>query len=345
MAGYGFVSTPSDAVVRELENLGHTVFWTDNLSYLPTDKYDFVFSPYESATILGDAISKILGVPHYAHIEVVPPWRYIQNIDFQNYGLSANDPELQPDIFRKTRAYYAQVLMAYKNATICSTSNKCRLDYMQIMSERQNILLRYPSIDTRIIECAKKMYSPKKDPKKIITISRAMPIKRYDLLIKVMNEIKTPNMTWTIIGEGPMIEIVKKELTNPNIKLEILGVKWGWAKWYELMKASYMIYAMGGMPPIEAAMLDVMPVVIENESTLHLPEFDKFMEYNFNKNMPIFKSNKIKEMAQRMDEEILNKDVAPDLLIIKDDFLNGKMGVTTSKQNAIQLIDRMSHVV
>ena len=86
MPGYDFVSTPSDAVIRELEKAGHKIFWTDNLNYLPLDKYDVVFSPYESATLLGDAISKKLNIKHYAHIEWLPPWR-IKKVNPSEYGL------------------------------------------------------------------------------------------------------------------------------------------------------------------------------------------------------------------------------------------------------------------
>jgi len=344
MAGYNFVSTPSDAVVRELENLGHTIFWTDNLSYLPTDKYDFVFSPYESATILGDAISKILNIPHYAHIEVIPPWRYIENIDFQNYGLSKDDPELHPEMFKGAQTFYKRVLAAYKDAILCSTSNECRLSYMQTVSGRQDIVLRYPSIDVRTINCAKKMYSPRKDPKKMITISRATAIKRYDLLIKVMNEIKTSGITWTIIGDGPMTEVIKKELVNPNIKLELLGAKWGWEKWYELMKASYMIFGISGMPPIEGILLDVVPFGIESSPTKHLPERNKLLKINFGNNMPLFSCDEIVQMANMIDEK-MNSDNTELLSSIKEDFIKGKMNVTSSETNANQIIERISHVI
>lgn len=58
MAGYDWVSTPSDAVARELNNLGHKITIVDNPNYIPLGEYDFVWSPYESVTILGDILSK-----------------------------------------------------------------------------------------------------------------------------------------------------------------------------------------------------------------------------------------------------------------------------------------------
>ena len=37
-AGYDGVSTPADAVIREIEKLGHKVRIVDNLEYIPSEK-------------------------------------------------------------------------------------------------------------------------------------------------------------------------------------------------------------------------------------------------------------------------------------------------------------------
>jgi len=339
ISGYDWVSVPSDAVARELEKLGHDITIIENISYIPPKKYDFVWSPYESVTILGDAISKRLNIPHFSHIEVLPPWRVIPNADYDNYGIiDKNDTEVTN--FNISRPYYLDVGNAWKNATIKTISNPVRLPmHQKLFPDLENVKIRFPSIDVATIEAAKKMYSPKKISNRIITIARATQIKRYDLLLNVMNHVKN-EIEWVIIGEGPMTDKIKTQLTNQNVKLIMLGPLWGWNRFYEIMKAKLMIYAMGGMPPIEAALLDVFPIVIENQPTRDIPEFDKFMYYNFKDSMPIFKHNQDKEMAQMVDERI--EKTAEESLNEYDTvnkFMSGKTGVTPSSVNAKNIIE------
>lgn len=343
MPNYDWVSTPSDAVVRAIEKLGHRVYWLETVEYLPVDKVDFVFSPYESVTILGDAISKLLGeVPHYAHIEVLPPWRVVRGIDYQNYGLEETNPEIHPQALDNTIPHYLRIGKIWKNAQVKSVSNKSRIDFHhKLLGKIDNLQLRYPSIDTVSIDIAKAMYSPKRDKNKVITIGRAMPIKRYDLLCNVMNEVKS-KVKWTIIGDGPMIEKLGDMVTNNNVELEILGAQWGWARYYEIMKASVGLFAMGGMPSIESALLGAFPIAIEQQPTKDLPEFDKFMEYNFGNSMPIFKHNQAKEAAAKIDEALAKPQghcLSEYQTVSK--FMSGGTNVTPSFVNAKHVIKRM----
>ena len=71
MQGYDWVSTPSDAVARELEKAGHTIEICEDIYSVPVGDFDFVWSPYESATLLGDYISDYKGIPHFSHIGFV----------------------------------------------------------------------------------------------------------------------------------------------------------------------------------------------------------------------------------------------------------------------------------
>lgn len=342
MRGYDWVSVPSDAVVRELEKLGHTVLWVESLDLLPVKKVDFVFSPYESVTLVGDAIAKKLDVPHYSHIEVLPPWRVKENIDFKNYGLTADDPEISEKQLEFTIPHYKAVGQVWKNAAVKTISNHCRVDFHhKLLGQIDNLQLRYPSIDVASINTAKRMYNPKRIDNRILTVSRVMPIKRYDLLIQVMNQVQE-KVTWVIIGEGTMTSTIKQRMTNLNVTLEFMGARWGWSRYYEMMKTKLLVYAMGGMPPIEAALLGAFPIVIENQSTDDLPEFNKFMEYNFGNSMPIFKHDQIEKMALKIDEEI-KKPTGQSLKEWQtiEKFMIGETNVTPSSVNAKQIIKRM----
>lgn len=349
MLGYQW-SVPSDAVARELEKLGHKLIMISSLEYLPPNNYDFVWSPYESVTLLGEAIASKLGIPHVSHVEVIPPWRAKKNVDYHNYGLPANSPELNNE---EQINHYRNVGRAWKNAAVKTVSNHCRVDFHhKLLGEIEGLQIRYPSVDVAWADIAKQMYSPKRNRNRVITISRATEIKRFDLLVKVMNKVKTP-VTWTIIGGGPMLGYIKEKLDNKKVKLELLGTAWGWPKYYHLLQSHVMVYAMGGMPPIEAALMGVTPIVIENQPTDDLPEFDKFMRYNFANNtdnyetsfFPIFKHNQIDEMAKRIDEELAkpltDTSIADNTV---EAFLAGNMNVTPSSVNATQIIERFKKV-
>lgn len=349
MRGYDWVSVPSDAVVRELEKLGHTVLWVESLDLLPVKKADFVFSPYESVTLVGDAIAKKLNIPHYSHIEVLPPWRVKENIDFANYGLTADDPEISDKQLELTMFHYKAVGQAWKNAAVKTISNHCRVDFHhKLLGQIDNLQLRYPSIDVTSINAAKRMYSPKRINNRILTVSRIMPIKRYDLLIQVMNQVQE-EVTWAIIGEGTMVSTIKQRMTNSNVTLEFMGAQWGWSRYYEMMRAKLLIYAMGGMVSIEAALLGAFPIVIENQPTDDLPEFDKFMRYNFGNNkdnykttfFPIFQHDEIEKMAAEIDGEIQKTTHEMELACIEASLMNGDMNVTPSQRNAEQIIERV----
>lgn len=351
MPGYEWVSVPSDSVIRNIEKMGHRVFWATEINNLPITKVDFVISLYESTTLLGDAISKILNIPHYSHIEVLPPWRVKKIIDPEKYGLFLEHPEITENTLNKTIPYYIKVGMAWKNAKLKSISNHCRVDFhKKLLNGVENIILRYPSVDTFYADTAKKMYSPKKQQNKIITVSRATHIKRYDLLIQVMNLVQS-KVIWTIVGDGPMLGIVKQKVVNPNITLDIVGPKWGWSKWYELMSANILIYAMGGMCAVEAALVNTFPIVIENPPTHDLPEFDKFMRYNYGNNkddykttfFPIFKDYEIEEMAKKIDEKINTSNLFNENQDIVKNFLQNSMNVTSSYTNAKDLMAQLEN--
>ncbi len=339
MKNYEWVSTPSDAVARELEKLGHQVTQLESADYIPPGDYDFVWSPYESVTLIGEIIAKKLEIPHFSHIETIPPWRFFKNCDYPNYGLKSDDPEILQ--FDQNQSYYRMVADAWKRAEVRTISNHSRVALMKDITGENEMGLRYPSVDVATAQQALRMYSPRRDNNRIITIARAVPIKRYDILTEVMNNIKT-SVKWIIIGSGPMQEVIKTQMTNPKVKLEFLNDLWGWAKWYEIMKVKVMLYAMGGMPPMEAALLDVFPICMEQQSTKHIPDFDKFMEYNFGNSIPIFKHDQIKEAAAMVDTAMAtpNKDLFAQYDTVNK-FLNGKTNVTPSSVNAKQIIERM----
>jgi len=353
MQGYDWVSTPSDAVARELEMLGHNVTIIETLDDVPAKKFDFVWAPYETALFVGEAAAQKLCIPLVSHLETIPPWRIKRNIDFFNYGLTENDPEISQQQLNYTIPYYERVGKAWKNAAIKTLSNHSRIDYhKKLLNITEDIPLRYPSIDVTSINKAKNMYSPKHIENRILTVSRATSIKRYDLLIQVMNQVQT-KVTWAIIGDGPMLEVIKQKVTNPNVTLEIMGSKWGWSRYYEMMRSKLFVFAMGAMPPIEAALLGSFPIVIENQPTDDLPDFDKFMRYNFafNKDdykttfFPIFQHNQIEEMAETIDAEII-KPVGQSLAENKtiEAFMRGDTNVTPSSVNAKQIIDRVKEI-
>jgi len=338
MTGYDWVSTPSDAVARELEKLGHDITIVENISYIPPKKYDFVWSPYESVIILGDAISKKLNIPHYAHIEWFPPWRIFKDCDVTQYGLDKNDPELQQ--IDMTISYYEKVGKAFLDASIKSISGECLIPYHErfLKTEIDSISIRHSSIDIDTIEKAKKMFSPKKIPNRVISISRLVPNKRWDLMVKVMNEVRT-NIEWCVIGDGPVVDYIKKEANNQNVTLNFLGALWGWNKFYELMKATIFLGSWTGMPPIEAAILGVLPLIIEPEITNEIK--GRPLKEHFSDS--IFMSNNINEIADKIIKHIESDGSQKEVKDIKNDFLENKMGVTTSEINAKNLIKNMEN--
>lgn len=337
MQGYDWVSVPSDAVARELENLGHHVTIVDSLQHIPIREYDVVWSPYESVTLLGDAIAKQLNIPHFAHIEVLPPWRVIPNCDYHNYGLESNDPEIKN--FQFTHPYYMEVGEAWKRAKIKTISSKTRIPmHQKLLNITDEIHLRYPSIDITTLDKAKKIYNPPLKDTQILTVARAVPIKRYDLLIQVVNKIKTKAI-WTIIGDGPMISKIKEQVINPNITVEFLGSLWGWEKLYHMIGARVFLFAMGAMPALEAAYLGVFPIVIENPPTRDIPDFDKFMLDNLGDSVPICSYNELEVAAECVDEELntpRGKSLSEWGTVEK--FLTGQTNVTPSSVNASNII-------
>ncbi len=339
MKNYDWVSVPSDAVARELEKLGHNVTILDSVNYIPPNNYDFVWSPYESVTLLGHAISKKINVPHFAHIEWIPPWRLLK-CDVTKYGYKGDEKELEQ--LHTTKPHYDKVLLAWSKAAFKSIGIKCMVpflkDYMkkELNIELKDVILRYPSVDFDTLQQGKDIYSPQKNPKRIITISRAVPNKRYDLLLKVINKIDV-DCEWIIIGDGPMQKFVTNNLTKKNVKLFMLGARWGWDRLYQLIKSSIYIGGWTGMPPIEAAYLGSFPILFDQGPTKEVPT--SLLKEYFNGHVSTYTDED--KMAEHMTNVLTHKDkleIDTGCKKIIDTCLEGKMGITSCEQNAKNIV-------
>lgn len=267
MPGYDWVSTPSDAVAREIEKLGHKLVQVEDPRGVPPREYDFVWSPYESVTLLGDEISKRYDVPHYAHIEWFPPWR-VGEVNKEEYGfidtgISEIEEFYKTELnWRRTWPYYEAIGHAHYNAavkTINSTSFHSL--YKRVAGNWDHLYHRYSCVDTAFIDAFNKTYKVKKIANRVITVARAVPNKRYDILVAIMNQVQRP-VEWVIVGDGPMLLYIKKVLTNPNVKLIIKGPLWGYQKLYEIAQAGYSLHCWSGLPPFESIGVGTFPLVI-----------------------------------------------------------------------------------
>jgi len=60
----------------------------------------------------------------------------------------------------------------------------------------------------------------------LVSCSNVIPLKRLDLIVKALAEIKKTNITWVHFGDGPQLETIKalaKELLPDHIKAEFMG--------------------------------------------------------------------------------------------------------------------------
>ena len=330
---------PSDAVMRELIRLGHKVLPLESATFLPSEQYDVVFSPYETTTILGDRIASALGVPHYAHLETIPPWRYFKECDIENYGLKPSDDEMKD--FQKHKEYYEEVITCFRRATFRTAGGRVRQQYIKDVTG-VDCGVRYPSIDVRTLKMLDKMFDVSRDENRIVTTSRATIPKRYDLLMEVMSKVKT-KCIWTIIGVGPMIDVIHKEFNNPNVQVEFMGMLLNHSKNYWFKKSKLVLHAMGGMPLMEGAFLGCFPIGIEQQPTKHLPEFDKFMEDIYGDSVPLFKHTDLDKAAEFIDYcfSVPNEKLFEKYQTVEK-FMEGKTNLTSSKKNAEQIIQVIS---
>lgn len=336
MEGYNWVSTPSDAVAREIEKLGHNITIIDSVKQrVPLKKYDFVWSPYESVTLLGDALSRKLNIPHFAHIEWIPPWRIFKDCDVVKYGFNKNDVELK-DI-GQTIPYYKNILGAYMDAEIRTISNISFLKYMSNFYGKEiTAHERQPSIDIDSLDIAKTQYSPCKINNRVVSLSRLVQNKRYDILLDIMNKVEVP-CEWVIIGQGPMKESIEQGLKNKQVKLIFTGALWGWARFYELMKASIFIGSWTGMPPLEAAYLNTYPIVVEPSLPKELGS--NFLLHHFPAGVKIYKeTDEVEVIAKHIDKLIKSKNNIDITNNITTLLKEGKLGIKTSEQNAKDII-------
>jgi len=348
MPGYEWVSVPSDAVVRELVKLGVEVDTTTNMSSILPKKYDAVWSPYEHVAILGRNIAKRIGAPHIAHIEWLPPWRISKKCDYTLFGFDGKSPEIK-GITSQVIDHYLEIGRVWGNADIRTIAGRGFIDYVcnATDTDKEGVVVRYPSIDTQAIETCKRMYNVQKIHNRVITIARAVPNKRYDLLVKVMNKINC-EVEWAIIGDGPELSMVKEELKNPKVKLNILGSIWGYAKYAEIMKSKTFLGAWSGMPPFECSGLGCYPIIIQPV----LPDFitEPTLVENTMPNCAnlVFENddNWSNEVATRIHLNIEDQDsyMLYSGLLYKD-MLDNKCGITSSAQNALNLKKMVSEVI
>lgn len=325
MAGYDWVSVPSDGVVRALENLGHTITICEHPELVPTGNHDFIWSPYESVVILGDYLKQKLKIPHISHCEWIPPWRCLR-------GVALSDTVKN---FEETFQQQKIMMGCYKSADFRTLSSPLFVSYMEKAFGKLNIdAIRYQSVDVKTLEKAKKTFNPAKQQNRVISISRAVPNKRYDLLVEVMNKVSTP-IDWVIIGEGPELQRIEKSLHNSKVNTIFLGPKWGWSKLYEIMKSKVFLGAWTGMPQMESAYLNTTPISIEPNFA---PEIVGSMIKDLYGNAyAIFLQDKIQEVAGKL-EFYLTQDCSEQNTNMVNLMLDNKIKLTTCEDNAKQLI-------
>lgn len=338
MLGYN-ISTPLDAVSRELEKLGHKLHIVESIDDLPADaqQYDFIFSAYESVTLLGEAIRQKTGLPHYAHMEWIPPWRIFDTCDPKEYGYTDGVTEVTKDKKEGTVKHYQVVMEAYLKADIRTISSPFYLDYLtKFCNQKVTAIERSPSVDVATMLKAKQLYSPKRISNRIVTLSRLVPNKRYDLLVKVMNQLNV-KCKWVIIGGGPVSDFVRKELKNDKVDLKILGTLWGWERCYELLASTIYLGAWTGMPPIEAALLGCYPVVINPKVSTEVS--GDVLRQHFLDSFPVIDEINIQDAGKQL-EQLLEKQDTLGVLCkeIETKFLNNELGIQTSKQNATNIV-------
>lgn len=356
MPGYEYISVPSDAVARELKNLGHNITIVGQVYDVPAGNYDFVWSPYESVTLLGEAISRRLKIPHVAHIEWFPPWRILKDCNPEEYGFQKNDEELKH--FEEHSLYYKKVGEAWLKANIKTIGNNVYKDYIAKFllgdnhsGQELNAEVRFPSIDhKRLLKFKQTFSGVKKIPNQIISIARAVPNKRYDLLVKVINRLTVP-VTWVIIGNGPELEMIKTKMTNQLVSVQYKGLLHGDAKNLEILKSSLFLGSWVGMPPIEAILLDCLPFIVVppvNKENTQIAINDNFeVDKNYKgeyKN--IFELYKYEDIFDNLPKQISkyienfdNKKTSELCHQFSLTFLNNALGVKTAEKNAQNIIE------
>lgn len=348
MQGYDWVSTPSDAVARELEILGHNITIVETLDDIPAKKFDFVWAPYETTLFVGEQAAQKLCIPLVAHLEVIPPWRVFDDADVIAHGFPLDHREAQPEFRDQTKPYYDRVIKAWKNANIKTLSTPVRLPYHENnFGPLDDVQIRFPSVDARLIEKAKKIYSPKRQENVVLTLSRLVPVKRWDLLVEVMNRVQT-KVTWRIAGTGDYKEWVEQNMLNKGVTLEFVGERWLWAKLYQMMSVRLFIFSTGAMPPMEAALCGTPAMIMESQGSKYIPEFKDFQKVNYGDSLPIFEFGEFDKMAEAIDKELSVSFAESTLLKDYDTvnkFLNGKCGITSSEQNAKDIIERIKKVL
>lgn len=331
--GYDWVSIPSDAVVRSFEKLGHTVYITDNPFDYPADKYDFIFSPYETTVLLARQISEATDTPVMGHLEWLPPWRIFEDIDVSKYGYKGNEPDLENRLINKD--YYLNIGKIWKRFEVKTLSTEIRYPYLAKLLGDFGYHIRYPSVDVDLIERIDRQLTPKRQNNMVITVSRAVADKRYDLLVDVMNKVKT-KCTWGIVGDGYMLKYVKDNLTNKKVELQLYGPKWNVERFYIMKQAGVFLGGSTAMPPIEGALLGCQPFLMAPSATDEIPEFDQLHKYQFGD--AIMWSNKPEELAKLIDTHINNYNESY-VFKIKHALMNNKLNILPAEENAKKLIE------
>jgi glycosyltransferase involved in cell wall biosynthesis len=342
MEGYDWVSTPSDAVARELEAQGHTVALVSSFHHIPQGNFDFVWSPYESATLIGDYLSKKLGIPHYSHIEWLPVWRIFNDVKLEEYGHTKESADVAR--LPQTMKYYREVGEAWINSAVYSLPGEIRVDmHKKFLGDFPTPTYRWPSIDARTIETAKRMLTIKRKKDQVLTVCRLVPEKRMDLVVETLNQIKS-KVTWALVGDGPVIESIKNNLTNSNVIVNHYGSLWGWARFEKMMESSIHLGALTPMPTLESALLGCAPIAIESQPTTHCPDWDKINKDNVGDAVPIFEHNETDKAAKLLDEELANPHILEKYETTAK-FSNQECNMTSSAVNAADLVQNMENYV
>lgn len=229
-------------------------------------KPDVVFGMMESSLPIAYAYAKTLGVPLYAHMEWVPPWRVgLENPIDWGFDERTYD-ELDPNyIGTLKRKYTTETDYFYKADYKTIPGETLKYTFEEFTGKPlTNYEVRPYTIDFKTLQ---KHLQPTIKKNQICCIARLVPHKRVHHIIRAVAKLENKPKV-VIVGYGPERDLITILAKNLNVEVQFVGSGQDGIKEKVLQESKLLVSIWAGLPTAEAFFYGI-PVVAYKESHLH----------------------------------------------------------------------------
>jgi glycosyltransferase involved in cell wall biosynthesis len=230
---------------------------------------DLIWAPYEHCIPHALYIKRHIKKPVVGHYEIIPPWRVaVDSAASWGYRPQQND---------EIREYYKYLVRNYELCDVKTGVDSWSMSDIMILGGREisNIFIKPYPINDELLKT-----TSAEEKHQIITISRLVPHKKIDHIIRALSLIKNPPKL-LVVGEGPQKEMLKLLAEQLDVNIHFTGLISDEEKAKHIQESLFMVSPWSWLPVGENSLFSKPTITYFHTSTRNrLQTIPLYVEWN-----------------------------------------------------------------